>query len=260
MGERYVVIVKREVIKDIPVLHVAKQDSMKEKMPFVLFVHGFTSVKERNLTIAYLLAEKGFRVVLPEAILHGERSEGYDELNMGLNFWKIVKNTIHELEVLKNEYVRMGLADKTRIGLSGTSMGGIITMGALRRYDWIKSAVCFMGSPAYVEFAEFQVENIRKVVKEMPMTEEEIQQEYEGLKEYDPSLSIEEWRPIPLLFWHGDRDSVVPYQSAYNFYEQLKPLYEECGVEMSFLLEEKAVHVVSHYAMTEATKWFEKHL
>ncbi|WP_163101604.1 prolyl oligopeptidase family serine peptidase [Peribacillus alkalitolerans] len=254
------VIVNREVIKDIPVLHVVKQDSMQETLPFILFVHGFTSVKERNLTIAYLLAEKGFRVVMPEALLHGERSEGYDEFKLGLNFWKIVKNTIHELEVLKNEYVRMGLADETRIGISGTSMGGIITMGSLRRYDWIKSAVCLMGSPAYVEFAEFQVENVRKVVKEMPMTEEEIQQEYEGLKEYDPSLSVEEWRPIPLLFWHGDRDSVVPYHSAYNFYEKLKPLYDESGGEISFLLEEKGVHIVSHYAMLEATKWFEKHL
>ncbi|WP_157950904.1 prolyl oligopeptidase family serine peptidase [Peribacillus acanthi] len=254
------VIVKREVIKDIPVLHVVKQELVYETLPFVLFVHGFTSVKERNLTIAYLLAEKGIRVVMPEAILHGERSEGYDEFKMGLNFWKIVKNTIQELEVLKNEYVRNGLADEARIGLSGTSMGGIITMGALRKYDWIKSGVCFMGSPAYVEFAEFQVNNIRKAVKEMPITEEEIQQEYEGLKEYDPSLGIEHWRAVPLLFWHGERDMVVPYHSAYKFYEKLKPMYEQQGVEITFILEEKAVHVVSHSAMLEATKWFEKHL
>ena len=81
-----------------------------------------------------MLAEKGFRVVLPDAILHGERTDGRKNEALIYQFWKIVLQTIVELEEVKNDFVSKGLADPGRIGLVGTSMGGIITLGALTQY------------------------------------------------------------------------------------------------------------------------------
>jgi fermentation-respiration switch protein FrsA (DUF1100 family) len=254
------VLVKREKIKDIPVLHLTKQNIWDEKLPLIIFVHGFTSVKERNLHVAYMLAEKGYRVILPEALLHGERSENLNELELSLRFWSIVKNTIHEIGVIRDEMVEQGLVDSERIGLAGTSMGGIITLGAFAKYPWIKTAVSLMGDPAYIDFAKLQINKLKKVVKELPFTEEELQNEFEGLKEYDPTQKLSDWNVRPLMFWHGQQDPTVPYNSAYSFYEKLKPLYKKANVELSFHLEEKAVHVVTLYAVNETVKWFEKHL
>ena len=43
------------------------------------------------------------RVLLPDAKFHGERSEGLTEMQMNLNFWDIVLNSIHEVQQLYDE-------------------------------------------------------------------------------------------------------------------------------------------------------------
>lgn len=73
------VIVENHLINRIPLLHIVKKDAQLETLPFIIFSHGFTSAKEHNLHYAYLLAEKGFRVILPEALYHGEREQGISE-------------------------------------------------------------------------------------------------------------------------------------------------------------------------------------
>ena len=51
------------------------------------------------------------------------------------------------------------LIDSERIGLVGTSMGGIVTLGSLTRYSWIKAAVSLMGMPYYEKFALWQLKD-----------------------------------------------------------------------------------------------------
>ena len=68
--------IHKEIVKGVPLLHVVKAGHEEKMLPLIFFIHGFTSAKEHNLHFAYLLAEKGFRVVLPDAILHGERTDG----------------------------------------------------------------------------------------------------------------------------------------------------------------------------------------
>ena len=59
------------------------------------------------------------------------------------------------------------LADQDRIGV-GTSMGGIVTLGALTQYKWIKAAVSLMGSPNYVKFAQAQIEHLKTIGCQIP--------------------------------------------------------------------------------------------
>ena len=72
-------IVTKEVWKQIPLLHIYKEE-MNENTPVVIFLHGFMSAKEHNLHYAYQLVEKGVRVILPDAYLHGERNENLSEM------------------------------------------------------------------------------------------------------------------------------------------------------------------------------------
>ena len=67
------VIIKNKAIQNIPVFEVYKDENKNKVLPLIVFYHGWESRKERVLEYGYTLAKKGFRVVLPEALNHGER-------------------------------------------------------------------------------------------------------------------------------------------------------------------------------------------
>lgn len=252
------IIVEHDCIESIPVLHVVKQSLFSEKLPLVFFVHGFTSTKEQNLNYAYLMAQKGFRVLLPEALHHGERNKGMNEKELSFHFWDIVLNTISDLNVIKNHYAKKEMIDSENIGVSGTSMGGIVTLGALTQFDWISAAVSLMGNPNYEQFAQWQLEIIKKQGLQLPLSEDKLSHFMSVLRQYDLSLQPEKLNGRPLLFWHGKQDSVVPFSYAYQFYESLKPQYDK--EKWSFIVDEKAGHKVSLEGVNATVEWFEKHL
>ncbi|ERI50073.1 hypothetical protein N878_26810, partial [Pseudomonas sp. EGD-AK9] len=88
--------IENQTVSGIPFLHIVKEENRHRAVPLVIFIHGFTSAKEHNLHIAYLLAEKGFRAVLPEALHHGERGEEMAVEELAGHFWDIVLNEIEE--------------------------------------------------------------------------------------------------------------------------------------------------------------------
>ncbi|KIL45666.1 alpha/beta fold hydrolase [Jeotgalibacillus soli] len=254
------ITVERQTMHTIPYLHIVKNEARSRQKPTIFFIHGFTSAKEHNLHYAYLYAEKGYRVILPDAPLHGERDEGLDETTLSTRFWNMVIKAIHEVELIKNELCRQELIDESRIGLAGTSMGGIITLGALTQYDWIKVGVSLMGSPAYVGFAQAQIDHFKKNGFTLPMSEEEIQHQLQTLASYDLSLHKEKLNNRPLLFWHGTADTVVPFGPTYAFYKSILPDYESHPEHLRFITEEGEGHKVSREGLLQSVTWFERYL
>jgi uncharacterized protein len=255
-----VVIVEKDTLKDIPFLQIVKKDLEKESLPLIIFVHGFTSGKENNLHFAYLLAERGFRVILPEAVYHGEREQIFNEKEIYLRFWEIVIKTIHELNHFKEYYVQEELADPNRIGLAGTSMGGIVTLGALTQYSWIKTAVSLMGMPAYESFSLWQMDQLQSQGFKIPFTEKEIEEQLAMLRQYDLSIQPEKIKGKPLLFWHGEKDQTVPYGLAFQFYESYKNTYSSEAQNIHFITDKQADHKVSREGLRATVNWFETNL
>src|SRR5699024_4744440 len=145
--------VYREEINGNPSLIVADAAKAEEALPLIVYYHGFTSAKEHNLPIAYLLAEEGYRVVLPDSHLHGEREDGTLQERQ-LAFWEIIGKNLKELLVIKNYFADQNLILHDEIAVSGTSMGGITTAAALATYNWISTAAILMGTPKLTAFAE----------------------------------------------------------------------------------------------------------
>jgi fermentation-respiration switch protein FrsA (DUF1100 family) len=256
-----VIIVENKCVEQIPVLHIVRKELFADKLPFVMFVHGFTSAKEHNLHYAYLLAEKGFRVVLPEAAYHGERHpEGVKTEEIALHFWNIVLQTIDELDVLRQYFDSENLIDTKRIGLVGTSMGGIVTLGSLTRYQWIKAAVSLMGMPQYGKYALWQLDMLKKQGVNLPIQQEEIDVILEKLKPVDLSRHPEVLANRPLLFWHGKQDPIVPFSYTYDFYEKIKPLYKKAPEKLHFMIDEKSGHKVSREGLLKTVEWFDTFL
>lgn len=254
------VVIEHKVIREIPVLELARQEIKGELPPFIIFVHGFTSAKEHNLHYAYLLAEKGFRVVLPDTLFHGERSQGLSGGDLNFKLWDIVLNTIAELNIIKNVYKDWDLIDQERIGLVGTSMGGIVTLGALTQYEWVKTAVSLMGMPYYEKFAQLQLDELKKNNIRVPLTNEELADLLSSLRERDLSLQPEKLGGRPIMFWHGKKDPVVPYSYTYQFYETIQPMYNDSPENLLFITDEQAGHKVSREGLLETVRWFEEHL
>src|SRR5690625_4080184 len=147
------IVIERLEVEQIPVLLMAKSSLQSKPLPTVFYYHGFNGEKESSLTIAYKMAEKGIRVILPDAPLHGERGVSDEPVEHGRTFWNIVLQTVDELDTIRTYLQAQSFVIDEKIGLGGTSMGGMITYAALRKYDWIQTAAVLMGTPYLSERA-----------------------------------------------------------------------------------------------------------
>lgn len=254
------VIVREEEWGPIPLLHIVKEELQHQQVPVVVFFHGFTSAKEHNLHYAYNLAEKGIRVILPDAHLHGKRAENLDEVELSIRFWEIVLTSIEELQMIYTELQKRHIEKGVKIGVGGTSMGGITTFGALKMYDWIDVASIMMGAPNFVELATNQIAGLEAQGFEVPVTEEEKNQLFEQISYFDITKNPETLKGRPIFMWHGKKDVVVPFEPTYAFYEAQLQRYEEANQPFEFMVDKSAGHQVSRPAMLRAVDWFASHL
>lgn len=253
--------VDHEIWGNIPLLHIYNEQSATKEAPTVIFLHGFTSAKEHNLHYAYQLVNKGLRVLLPDALLHGEREEELDEVQLSLRFWEIVLTSIEEVQFLRNQLLEKGLAKEGEIGLSGTSMGGIVTLGALKVYPWIKTAAVMMGSPAYVELAKEQIAGIEEKGFKIPLNDEELEGMYKTLSRFDLSKEPEGLLGRPVFFWHGKKDQMVPFKPTHEFYKLLqKDYYQNHPEDLAFMVDSSSGHKVSRAGMLAGTAFLADHL
>ncbi|WP_077325063.1 prolyl oligopeptidase family serine peptidase [Virgibacillus siamensis] len=250
--------VNKQTMKSIPCLVVEDTTWEGKPLPTVTYFHGFTSAKEHNLPLAYLLAEKGYRVILPDSKFHGEQEVDVSDLKKQISFWDIVMQNVKELKGIKDLLDEKGLILDGRFGIAGTSMGGITTSAALTQYPWIKTAGVMMGSPKITIYAKTLVSSFKKMGK-LPVSDEMIDQLYDQLKLYDLSEQVEKLQERPLFFWHGENDAVVPFDHSFTFYEDAKKRYKN-KENIAFLKEENRDHKVSREAILALVKWFEKHL
>jgi uncharacterized protein len=258
--EEAMIIIDKKTVANIPLLEVVKQEFIQEKCATVFFLHGFSSIKENNLHYAYLLAEKNIRVVLPDAMFHGDRSESLSIEKLAFHFWNIILKNIEELDQLKKAYIAHGWTAENKIGVAGTSMGGITTLGALTQYDWIKCAVSLMGNPCYDQFTRYLVEKVKEQGITLPLTESQLEEEYKKVSRFDLSKQPEKLKERPLLFWHGKKDPVVPYHYAYDFYQNMKELYSGHEEDLQFILDEHGEHKVSREGVLATVRWFDKYI
>ena len=248
-------IVHKEQWAGIPLLHVYKEE-MRQDAPIVIFLHGFMSAKEHNLHYAYNLVEKGVRVILPDAYMHGERSENLPESQMKYIFWRIVLKYVEEVGALYKALKEQGFNGD--IGVMGTSMGGITTTGCLKKYDWIKTAGVLMGAVSYTEMAQFQLKEMEEQGTQIPMAEQQRQEIMATLEHYNVTSNAAIFERVPVIFWHGQKDPVVPFQMTHPFYELLVQQGKDKHVH--YIKDEKAGHAVSRDGVLAVTAWVAQHL
>jgi uncharacterized protein len=254
------ITIAQEHINGIPTLHVVKEAIRTEELPLVIFSHGFTSAKEHNLHFAYLLAEENIRVVLPDAIHHGERENNISEKDRALSFWDIVLNQIAELNKIKEAYEEKYKIKNDKIALAGTSMGAIITLGAIGQYNWVSAAISYMGTPYYQHFATTQLQQLQANNQLADgINLQGLQEKIEQLAIFELTSKLDAVKSTPLFIWHGKKDNVVPYQYSEKLYETLKGK-EQWRDKVTFVADENSDHKVSRPALLQSVNWLIKKL
>ena len=246
--------IQQEKWGNIPLLHV-HNETMCSTTPTVIFSHGHLSAKEHNLHYAYHLVNQGVRVIMPDAIYHGERDENLSELDLTLKFWDIIMKSIEEVQFLYEEDKRKGYITTGKVGLAGTSMGGIVTSACLTQYDWIDTAAICMGVTSLSKLAEYQFNTIKLNGASLPLTTQQKNEVIKYLQPFDIENKREIFNKKPIIFWHGAQDQIVPIHLSYNYYEE-----QLTNTLAEFLREEKSEHKVSRQGLLKVTSFIAQHL
>lgn len=252
-------LVQDDMWNGIPLLHVYN-NSMTPQSPVVIFLHGFGSAKEHNLHYAYQLVKKGVRVILPDAYLHGDRSENLSEMKMNVHFWEIVLKSIQEVDIIYTELQNRGLLTSGKVGIAGTSMGGIVTSGCLNAYDWVHTAGICMGAPGFVELSNYQLNQFESLGVKLPMDDKQKEQLQTLLAEYDITKDPTRFNQRPVIFWHGHKDETVPFKNTYHFYTQLRSYYEQTPERLKFVESPNYGHKVPRSGVLAVTEFLSEHL
>ncbi|HEJ9097108.1 TPA: esterase [Serratia odorifera] len=208
-----------ERVGDIALIHAVPAGQYQQPLPTVFFYHGYTSSKEVYAYFGYALAKAGFRVILPDADLHGERYHG-DAAQRLAHFWEILRRNIDELPALKAHFAERGVIDGTRIGVAGASMGGMTTLGALTRYPWIAAAASLMGAGYFTSLSQTLFPPLDERGQVLSPTRHA--ERVAPLADYGVEHQLETLSGRPLLLWHGEADDLVPASQSLRLAQALR--------------------------------------
>lgn len=245
-------------MRELPILEVVKANLDQEALPTVFFYHGWEGYKEKVLEEAYRLAEKDFRVILPDAYNHGERQA--TPTQDPIIFWDVVNHTVKEFSELVDVYVREEKTIVDRVGVAGLSMGGIISSAILAQYDWVKAASILMGSPAPIQLTKWLLKNnaIETEAKEMLTDKELVERKLAELKPISLALHADKLAGRPLYIWHGANDQIVPVEFTEDFVRENQD--KEYGRNIQFELTKGVGHKVPGEIIQEMSTYFQRYL
>lgn len=236
----------------LPFLELIREDNKDKVLPLILFYHGW-AWDGKVLTQAYEIARKDFRVIIPEALFHGEREDGPIESHQA-QFWEVIKHSLTEFPKLVKYYSKLGLIQDDQVAVGGLSMGGITSCALFTIYPWIKAAICLEGTPAPLAFAHVMIDKFPGI-GDIPT--DYIQQQLDGIDKFDLSLDPAKIAGRDLHFWHGTADPIVPYDLTAKFFDDVKGKTYAQNVTMS--TTQGASHKVPMDITRETVEKFEEY-
>ncbi|MBI2545512.1 MAG: prolyl oligopeptidase family serine peptidase [Candidatus Aenigmarchaeota archaeon] len=200
---------------------IDRPDNIQTSLPAVVICHGFTGFKEFKPlhNLAKTFAENSFvalRFDFSDCI--GE-SEGKCEDMM-------LSHQVNDLLSAVNFLEDMDYVDKSKIGVTGHSLGGLTAIVATNTDRRIKLLVP-ISAPAKVEWQNlFNEDAIKSWVQQGSIEYPTYKRGHvklhhtfiEDLKEYDGTELIKNVK-VPVRIIHGNNDEVVPVKNAHSLFE-----------------------------------------
>ncbi|UCG95075.1 MAG: alpha/beta hydrolase [archaeon] len=192
-----------------------------DDLPLVIVCHGLTSSKSSNsmTAISQAFLQNDIASLRFDISAHGESEGNIEEITVS----KAVEDLKSAFDFVRN----LDWVDKNRIGLSGSSFTGVVSVVFVANYNNIK--VLGLRCPALdyteIRLKQFGEEGVKKWRKEGIINVESIGIKlkysfYEDAKTniaYNFANKIE----IPTVIVHGSEDDTVPVEQAKKLFEML---------------------------------------
>jgi uncharacterized protein len=241
-------------IDGVPAIHAAPAKEAHRPLPTIFFFHGYRSSKELSSFFAYMFAQAGFRAILPEAVMHGERYNGDDTSRLAC-FWDILKKNIDELPFYKAHYEEQGLIKPGHIGVGGASMGGFAALGCMARYPWVRAVASYMGSGYFMDLSRQVFPPLRRFDAN---NRSEHWTRLEAIRSYDIEHQLDRIGDRPLFVWHGGRDDIVPVGECLRLCDDLERGGRGQNLELHVDLD--AGHKITMQGAVQGVEFFVRHL
>ncbi len=198
-------------IQSIPILEIVPEEYKGQPLPLAIHYHGWTNTKDYSIAYGIEIAKLGFRVVMADALYHGERRlPGQEKHQDQRNILKVIPQNIAEFPIVLEHYQASGLVENDFIAVSGQSMGGMTVCMLMAAYPEISAAVCLEGSP-----------NPTQMFLDSGYTIEDMPDDFMKL---NLSMNPERIDRRPMLFWHAQGDQWVDVNYVQDFYHKNKDL------------------------------------
>jgi len=225
-------------------------------LPMVIIFHGFDSCKERKMQHAYTLARRGFFVVLPDAVRHGEREDsafaalGYTEKAEFL--FDIVTETASEIDSILHHYSQSSIVDSTRCGLAGTSMGGMILYEYFSTFgtERIKAAASIISTPDFGSIIDNSLEQNPEFYNAYSHSK------IERVKAGQPLPRAKELKDFPLLMLNSEDDTIMPIHGVKSFHAHLHHRYTRKD-HLKIKIFHNTGHQTTEAMMSDSAEWME---
>ena len=195
----------------------------KEKVPCIVFLHGYGGSKENILSMANMIAADGYAVIAIDAEFHGERvEEGKELYSPNLNeSRKGIIQTIVDLRRAVDYLETRPEIDMNKIAYVGGSMGGILGAIFIGVEPRIKAAALLVAggnmSLMIKESQHYTMPAIREYLENENMPYKELQK---FLDPIDPINFIDKFSPRPLVFHLGKYDRIVPAEAGEQLFRK----------------------------------------
>lgn len=221
------------------------------KLPVAICIHGLGSSKLTTIQGAIQLAQKGYYAIIIDAAMHGERKlENPLTLNMNLdekfseNFIRVLKETAQDISLIIDNLPELQIADWSRIGLTGNSMGGFIAFLAATYDKRISAIAPLLATPDW------------NILFEHPSATAVSEQEKNSIIKDDPIHNYTKLKNSAILIQNNTDDPIVNIQGVRNINPKLKELFFECPERYSYIEYNQSGHNVTAEMFNNVIDWF----
>lgn len=211
----------------------------------IILYHGWGTDADSYSNFAEDIANKGFRVIVPEILYHDTRNIVDNHFNKEViqnYFWKTIVESIEEFDDFTEE---LGIPLE-QIILLEISMGGFIANGIFASSKNLGGLVNINGSGSFL----FSERLFRKMDNrpDIPLEEEKMLKKFNpvGRKNCDS----------PVLLMHGDSDRTVPVDGQKDYFNHLTEVEGRNDVDL--LIYENINHQVSSEMLKDLMIWLNK--
>jgi pimeloyl-ACP methyl ester carboxylesterase len=185
----------------------------------LLWLHGRTVSKEIDSARYLRLLRAGIATCAIDLPGHGEREDL--ALQAPSSLADLIAQTVSEIDTVLDALRAGPFGSRIRwdaLAMGGMSAGGMVALRRLCDAHPFRCAVAESTAGDFVAAAGGKAKDRMHVA---------------SMRGLDPAQNLAEWRPIPLLALHSEKDEVCPLPGISDFVGKLQKRYADAGADAS---------------------------